>query len=196
MAVAAEHLDTSSGFEPDSFEALFDVWRHLDIPSGYRADISEGAILMNPPPAPEHNVVAWRTTLTLAGHVPTDAGLFQQVAIKVPEVEKLYVPDLVAVPIAALGGGSVVKPTDVLMAVEITSPSNARRDRKDKLAAYAQGGVRAYLLIDRIGKNASVTLCTDPADGEYQHVVRVPLGETIHLPEPFDIDLDTAQFPR
>jgi hypothetical protein len=55
--------------------------------------------------------------------------------------------------------------------------------------------VPLYLLIDRFDEDGpAVTLFYDPVDGHYQHVVRIPFGEKVSLPEPFGIDLDTGGF--
>ncbi|WP_329020587.1 hypothetical protein [Streptomyces sp. NBC_00690] len=33
-------------------------------------------------------------------------------------------------------------------------------------------------------------------DGAYQHAERVPFGQQVRLPVPFDLKLDTAPFPH
>ena len=72
-------------------------------------------------------------------------------------------------------------------------PASTVRKERD---AYAAGGVALYLLVDRVGAHPAVTLYAEPVDGVYRRVVSVPFGESIHLPPPFDVDLDTSQFPR
>ena len=91
-------------------------------------------------------------------------------------------------------------------------PARSRRRqarRRDHLAAQRRGstarrsatptppsGVALYLLVDRVGAHPAITLYAEPADGDYRRVVTVPFGESIHLPAPFDVELDTSQFPR
>lgn len=183
--------------EPMSeWAALLETWRELDVPEGYRAEISEGAILMSPPPGGKHNVIADVVHWVLRSHAPTGVGVFQTVAIEIDGIEKLYVPDAIAAPVAAIRDDGTVLPQDTLIAAEITSPGRANVDRQEKLQAYAQGGMPMYLLIDRVRPSGpAVTLYSDPAGGSYQHVVQVPFGESVRLPEPFDVDLDTSQFP-
>ena len=67
---------------------------------------------------------------------------------------------------------------------------------EEKRDAYAASGVALYLLVDHVGAHPAITLYAEPADGGYRRVVTVPFGETIHLPAPFDVELDTSQFPR
>ena len=55
----------------------------------------------------------------------------------------------------------------------------------------------ATLLVDPWDVDGpAVTLYAEPVDGEYRSTKRVPCGRVIALPAPFDIALDTADFPR
>ncbi|MGH3099086.1 MAG: Uma2 family endonuclease, partial [Streptosporangiales bacterium] len=84
---------------------------------------------------------------------------------------------------------------DALLAVEVTSKRNARRDRKEKLWGYAHGPVPLYLLIDRVDPvGQRCTLYSEPSNGEYLRSVTSPFGEPVELPAPFDLSLDTARF--
>jgi Uma2 family endonuclease len=83
----------------------------------------------------------------------------------------------------------------MLLVVEIPAADKAEVCRGTKRHGYANAGVPLYLLIDRFDEDGpAVTLFSDPVDGHYQHVVRIPFGEKISLPEPFGIDLDTGGF--
>ena len=196
MAAAAEHLVTSARAVSDRFEDLFSFWTQFDAPDGWRVEIADGALTMTPNPANAHSVIASLLTRVFIERLAADVGVFQSVAISMPDQQRVYVPDLVVTAIASLREPSVVSPPDALIAAEITSPGNARIDREEKRVAYGLGGVPRYLLIDRVLTNPTVTLFSDPVDGEYQHVVMVPFGESIRIPAPFDFDLDTSQFPR
>ncbi|MFD4142930.1 MULTISPECIES: hypothetical protein [unclassified Streptomyces] len=53
-----------------------------------------------------------------------------------------------------------------------------------------------YLLIDRFDEHGpTATLFTQPQNGAYKHAERVPFGDQVKLPEPFDAVLDTSAFP-
>ena len=118
--------------------------------------------------------------------------------MSIPLRAKLFIPDFVIVPRDELHGlpdNQPVSADRALLVAEITSFSNAETDRKAKRWSYAHAGVPLYLLIDRFDEDGpAVTLFSDPVDGHYQHVVRIPFGEKISLPEPFAIDLDTGGF--
>ena len=196
MAVAAQQLQQPADEGVDGFEAMFAVWCELDPPMGYRAEISEGAIRMNPLPASAHALIASLLNEALDNARLRSLRVFQAIGIKLVDQARLYIPDLVVAPPEALFGLSLLAPTDAQLVVEITSPGNACVDREEKRDAYAAGGVARYLLVDRVGARPAVTLYAEPVDGAYLRVVTVPFGESIHLPAPFDVDLDTSQFPR
>jgi Uma2 family endonuclease len=78
----------------------------------------------------------------------------------------------------------------VPLVAEITSPGNADRDYGGKRKFYGQAGVAIYLIVDL--QQDEVVLHTRPYDSGYRHIVTVPLGEPLSLPEPFGLALDTA----
>jgi Uma2 family endonuclease len=196
MAVAAENIPMSSPEERSEFETLLATWRAFDAPDGFRVEISEGALRMYGLPAGRHGKIVAIINRVLVSAVPEELTVFQLVGVLITALEKLYIPDLVVAALDALDDESLLDPAEVLLAVEVTSPSNAHIDRQEKLTAYGRAGVLTYLLVDRVGNNPAVTLYTDPVDGEYRHILRVPFGESINVPLPFDVDLDTSQFPH
>ncbi|MFB6553673.1 Uma2 family endonuclease [Streptomyces sp. NPDC056405] len=103
-------------------------------------------------------------------------------------------PDAVLVPEAHFAGhGAWADPAGVLMAVEVTSydADADRRGRHGKRVAYGESGIPVYLLIDR--DSCTVTVHSGPdrqVDG--YRVARVTkFGETLVLPDPVGIELDT-----
>ncbi|MFE1961440.1 Uma2 family endonuclease [Streptomyces sp. NPDC059479] len=87
----------------------------------------------------------------------------------------------------------------VLMAVEVTSYDTGfdtgsdidRRDREEKLAAYAAAGIPVHLLIDR--GHGTVTVHSDPATDGYRDRHVVDFGMKVMLPDPVGIELDTEE---
>lgn len=69
-------------------------------------------------------------------------------------------------------------------------------NRHEQTAAYAAAGIPLYLLIDVWAPAGStVTLYEEPTGDVYRLVRTVKFGDTIRLPEPFGMDLDTGVFP-
>lgn len=178
------------------WDGLLQTWRELDVPEGWRAEITEVGITMTPPPSPPHNRIAGIVDRALSRALPEHLGVYQTLGVAVPAVGKLYIPDVCVVPVEELTADSEVTGDRLLLAVEITSKRNARHDRKTKTWHYAHGPVPLYLLIDRYDEDGpAVTLFSAPRDGHYQRQTRVPFGEPIALPEPIGLTLHTADFP-
>lgn len=182
----------------NDWPALLTAWQELAVPGGWRAEIGESCINLTPPPGSGHNLIADLVHRALVRITSDEWGLYQKLGVSIPLRARLFVPDLVIVPTAELRRlpDNEPVPADLaLLVAEITSFSNAETDRKAKRWSYAHAGVPLYLLIDRFDEDGpAVTLFSDPVDGHYQHLVRIPFGEKISLPEPFGIDLDTGGF--
>ncbi|MFF5241995.1 Uma2 family endonuclease [Streptomyces microflavus] len=111
--------------------------------------------------------------------------------LDLPGSSNWYVPDIAVVPEDLARGGGALLPDQTLLIVEGTSESNAETDRVVKRRRYAEYGAPLYLLVDRM--EGSLTLFSEPGRLGYTRVDGPhPFGTTVHLPAPFDIDLDTA----
>jgi Uma2 family endonuclease len=191
-------MSTAPVLPRSTWEQLVDAWRDLDVPEGWRAEIIEERIVMTPPPGYPHNLIASRVHKALVRVIPDDWAIFQTAGVSIPLRSNLFIPDLVVIPEDRVPGGEDPGPVlaaEALLAVEITSRSNADTDRKTKLWGYAHAGVPLYLLIDRFAEGApSVELYSKPNNGVYQESHRVPFGKPITLPEPFDLTLETGEF--
>ncbi|WP_411119907.1 Uma2 family endonuclease [Streptomyces sp. 058-1L] len=111
--------------------------------------------------------------------------------LDLPGSSNWYVPDIAVVPEDLARGGGALLPDQTLLIVEVTSESNAETDRVVKRRRYAEYGAPLYLLVDRM--EGSLTLFSEPGRLGYTRVDGPhPFGTTVHLPAPFDIDLETA----
>ncbi|MBT2394775.1 Uma2 family endonuclease [Streptomyces sp. ISL-100] len=109
--------------------------------------------------------------------------------LDLPRSPNWYVPDIAVVPEALAKGGGALLPDQTLLVVEVTSESNAETDRVVKRKRYAEYGAPLYLLVDRVEQ--SVTLFSEPGRLGYTRVEGPrPFGTPLHLPAPFDLDLD------
>jgi Uma2 family endonuclease len=181
----------------DPHAQLKAVWEELDAPQGCRAEILEGTVVVAPPPANIHNSVADLLHEQLVLAKRPNWGIHQTQAVELASTGDVYIPDLLVYPREDLPETGVTAPAEhALLVVEITSPSNADHDRKRKLWGYAHGPVPLYLLVDRHAADGPhVTLYSRPENGAYQNMTRVPFGDTITLPEPFELKIDTGTFP-
>jgi Uma2 family endonuclease len=179
-----------------SWNCLLDTWRELEVPEGWRPELTVEGIQMTPPPGGPHNLIAgWVNRASLPA-VPDGCELFQTQGVGIEQIGCIYVPDLCVVPRDVIPPNSAPAPAQhVLLAVEVTSRSNARHDRSKKKWAYAHGPIPLYLLIDRFDEDGpAVSLFSEPVEGVYGKTIRVPFGRPIRIGEPFGIELDTSQF--
>ncbi|MFD8644852.1 Uma2 family endonuclease [Streptomyces zaomyceticus] len=173
------------------------IWHKMDWPEGCKVEIIEGIITVAPSPANQHNSIAEEVQRRLYRVIPEDWGIYQTQAVAVPTRSGMYIPDLLVTPKAALREpGHYISAAAAELVVEITSQSNAAHDRIAKAAGYATAGVPLYLLVDRWAPGGpTVTLFGEPKSAVYRVLRAVPFGEPLHLPTPFDLTLDTAEFP-
>jgi Uma2 family endonuclease len=94
------------------------------------------------------------------------------------------------------GSGEVLvqDPRDVLMIVEVLSPSNCGEAWIEKNRLYAKAGLEWYLLVelDAAGKDPALILWQLDAIRQYREDGRAKCGETLELPEPLGL-IDPAQ---
>ncbi|MFJ3797829.1 Uma2 family endonuclease [Streptomyces sp. NPDC090088] len=103
-------------------------------------------------------------------------------------------PDAVLAPEAHFAGhGEWAAPDGALMVVQVTSydSDTDRRDRHEKPTAYGQAGIPLYVLIDRDSCTVMVHSNPDRRVGGYRDIRTSKFGETVALPDPMGIELDT-----
>ncbi|MEV0301210.1 Uma2 family endonuclease [Streptomyces prasinus] len=180
-----------------SWDDLVRFWEEMEWPEGSKVEIIEGIITVSPAPALRHNVIAERIQRRLYSVIPEDWGVYQTLAIAVPSRLGMLIPDLLVAPVQEHSeSDSHIPAALAALVVEVTSKSNARHDRVSKPAAYATAGIPLYLLVDRWAPDGpTVTLFGEPDGDVYRPLSTVKFGEPIKLPEPFDLVIDTAEFP-
>ncbi|WP_412077024.1 Uma2 family endonuclease [Streptomyces xanthophaeus] len=192
-ALTVQHEPVSG----DSWEGLVRLWEGMDAPEGCKVEIIEGIITVAPTPANQHNLIAAKVQRRLYSVLPEDWDIHQTQSVSIPSRKGMFIPDLLVLPSDVLSGAEYyVSAAEAELVVEITSPSNASHDRIAKAAGYACAGVPLYLLIDAFAPGGpTVTLFGEPSGDVYRVLQAGKFGETFHLPEPFDLKLDTSVFP-
>lgn len=192
MSVAYAHEPATN------WDYLLETWHELDVPEGlFRPELTVEGMIVTPAPGGAHNLIAARVHRCLLAAVPAGCEVFQTQAVGLVEAEAIFVPDLCVAQVHAIPPDSTpVNSAHVLLAVEITSRSNAQRDRTFKKEAYALGGIPRYLLIDpHDASGPTAFLMSDPlSTGQYGTMVSAPFGTPLKLGDPFGVELDTAEF--
>ncbi|MBW5485292.1 Uma2 family endonuclease [Streptomyces bambusae] len=189
-----ERATSTDDTDPASFEGLLGYLDELDVPDGLRAEIIGGNIVMSPWSRGYYGRVMRLLRERLAPHVPdgwqVEASPF---LLAFPGVERAYGPDLFVGEERIWETGSRHLDGDgVSLVAELTSPSTRDDDLTDKVERYGQAGVPVYLLLDM--QEERVTVHWTPCAKGYDSDAHVSFGETIHIPAPFNCDLDTTGF--
>ncbi|MFF2142001.1 Uma2 family endonuclease [Kitasatospora sp. NPDC058190] len=171
-------------------QVLWQAWKSMDVPEGFRAEIIEGTITLSPTGGTRHFTVnrrlgrALHDYLSGTGYGPAqDGNVIADLKVFIPDV--FLAPDDVDEIEHPEGVG--VLASGVPMVVETVSPgAEARkRDHVLKRRAYAAAGIPVYVIIDDYDEGGMVTILTGP-DRErrtYEYSARIPYGKEAVIPE-------------
>ncbi|MBY8879769.1 Uma2 family endonuclease [Actinacidiphila acidipaludis] len=137
---------------------------------GYEIRI-DGIIMMVPPSRP-HERTALRIRQQLDHQLPAQLVAHTGGEVEDASIGRLRRPDVIVVPDAAFEEDTMepFHPEDVVLVVEIVSPSNDTSDYVEKVRDYAAMGIGLYLLVDP--RKGTLTVFTDPGgspDGPRYH---------------------------
>ncbi|MFK0111233.1 Uma2 family endonuclease [Streptomyces sp. NPDC091217] len=175
---------------PDLDEVLWQAWKAMELPEGYRAEIIEGAIEVSPTGRLTHAQITNRLRRALDKFL--DGGEYAcHQDTNVIHKRKGWIPDAFVAPEDlephADEEGLGVKASAVHLVVEVVSPGkrNQDRDRIRKRREYARAGIPVYVIIDDYDDQGAVTLFTGPRPGkaDWEDIHRVPYGTEITIPE-------------
>jgi Uma2 family endonuclease len=156
---------------------------------GHRYELSpEGALSVMPPPDVAHAKIASRLfAWLLAAGWPADQVL-QAVGLRIPGSagDGGRIPDLTVWAQAPPDTvWSDIK--DLLLVIEIVSPSSAAMDQIVKPIEYARAGIPRYWVVDR-DPAQTVTLYQLGSDGHYTEHVKMPLDWLLNTPAAEHLD--------
>ncbi|MFD0563278.1 Uma2 family endonuclease [Kitasatospora saccharophila] len=168
----------------------------LDLPEDthHRVELLGGALLLSPRESVPHQRAATRFAASLSAAAPAPFEVLEAVNVLVPD--GLLIPDLVIADAAATAGaGATLHADDVVVAVEIASPSTRVIDRRTKPGLYAAAGIPHYWRLD-LDPAPRLHLGRLAPDGSGYLDRTVQPGESTALTEPFPFDLDPAALRR
>jgi Uma2 family endonuclease len=119
-----------------------------DLPDdGLRYELVDGALLVTPPPDLGHDDLAGQIAQLLAAVLPPHLRVTQVPGVTFG-LSDYRQPDVVVYPRSAVPQGRLT-PADVVLAVEVVSPSSQSTDRVTKPAQYAAAGIGRYWRVER-----------------------------------------------
>ncbi|MFE2615552.1 Uma2 family endonuclease [Micromonospora chalcea] len=159
-----------------------------------RVELVDGVFQVTPSPTLGHQDISLLLSLWLRSHAPAGLRVAQAIGVGLsPNTSRQ--PDVLLHHAGLPSDRSLLRPADVVLAVEIVSPGTRRVDRFAKPGEYAAAGIPfywrieqdpvhlyAYRLGDRIGPG-----------GERQYELVDDSSEVIELSEPFAIKLPIAE---
>ncbi|MEB3369325.1 Uma2 family endonuclease [Saccharopolyspora mangrovi] len=157
---------------------LIGTWKTLDLPDkAWRAEIIDETVVVAPPDDSTHGVIINLLHRYLVRATPGDWGVFQALAVQIPQERCLFVPDIAVVPRAWLREADYPAPARcLLLAVEVTSKRTADVDRTTKPARYALAGVPHFILVDLFAEEGPMSYLHSAPSGRSYLVRRsVPL---------------------
>ncbi|MCP3821028.1 Uma2 family endonuclease [Streptomyces sp. A3M-1-3] len=174
---------------------LREVAEKIEEATGLRVQVLGGSLVMSPTPRGKHAGVIHRLEQAIRPSLPPALVAVEVASIEMPDDPDDYVtPDLTICPADFLESDDwLIDPRDVELAVEVISKSEKVRDITSKQDWYAVAGVKALLVIDP--RQGTWALHTRPEDGRYEEALRGKYGETVPLPAPLALDVETGRFP-
>ncbi|MQS13103.1 Uma2 family endonuclease [Streptomyces kaniharaensis] len=171
-------------------QQLWQAWKSMDVPEGFRAEIIEGTITLSPTGGTRHFTINRRLGQALyeylrgTGFAPAqDGNVIAGLKVLIPDV--FVAPDDTDEIEHPEGLGLLA--SGIPLVVETVSPgAEARkRDHVLKHRAYAAAGIPVYVIIDDYDDGGAVTILTGPDAGRraYASSTRVPYGQEAVIPE-------------
>lgn len=152
---------------------------------GSRVELIDGTVIVSPAPTSQHQRVLQRVQLAFAAATPDRYESLPGVNV-VLSGARLLIPDLTVV--TEPGADTVYyKGDQVLMAVEIHSPSTRTYDRALKRQLYAEAGVPFLLLVDP-STDPVDAVCHKLSGDSYRESARAIDGH-LRLTEPFMVTI-------
>jgi hypothetical protein len=175
------------------FEEMLRITAELNTPAGYKAELVRGKIVVSAWFKPRYLAPLRRLRRQVEAHAPkghvTETSPF---LFAFPGAERGYGPELFVADEAAFEAeGRHADGGALSLVAEFTSDAPKDVDWLDRMDTYGRI-VPVYLLLDMRMQETNVFW--DPSSRGYRSRTNVPFGRPVHIPAPFDFELDTSGF--
>ncbi|MEV4657504.1 Uma2 family endonuclease [Micromonospora sp. NPDC049301] len=197
--MSAEAIPTPPGpWCPDPMRqqrADYTVEDLLNLPDDApRVELVDGVIQVTPSPTLGHQDISLLLAHWLLQHAPGDLRVAQAVGVGL-SFNTSRQPDVLLRRAEVPSDRSMLRPADVVLAVEIVSPGTRRIDRFAKPGEYAAAGIPFYWRIEQDPVHVYAYRIGDRVGpgGERQYELVADGTDVIELTEPFEIKLPIAE---
>lgn len=162
---------------------------------GRRVEILDGSLLVSPPPAVGHQGIAHRLASLLDRSCGEEWEALEGpgLLLRGEPAPRLVVPDVAVLRREAVwSGASTVRPADVLLVVEIVSPSSQVMDRVTRPALYAEAGIPAYWRVEPDDPDGLSVVVSRLVGDAYAESATVRAGQGLRVGWPLVCDLVPA----
>ena len=182
MTAALSDVPPTGGWTTDDLDALPE--------DGVRRELLDGVLLVSPTPSSVHQVIAARLLVALESTCPEHLFVSQSNDVRINQ-RRQFIPDVLVTTFeAAQRRSGKFAAEEIVLAVEIVSPSSQSMDRVMKPALYARAGIPFYWAIEIDGGLTVNTYSLESEDEVYQ-----PSGtftDAIELDQPWRIEIPIA----
>lgn len=163
---------------------------------GHRYEIIDGSLVVSAAPTNRHQIAMSRLVRLLDDAAPEGlVALASGCGLELRD-DRHVLPDGLVVRETADPEAAEFEPDDVLLVLEVVSPSNAGNDLVLKREYYREHGIPHYWILDVRGETTLIALRL--VDGKYVETVVAP-HETATLHDPFPVTVrpdDLTRWPR
>jgi Uma2 family endonuclease len=183
--------------EPIAHPDLGQPWTIEDLAKlpddGMRYEIVDGSLLVSPMAGRRHVRAATLLRRLLDRQTPPDLTTVQEGGVNVQRRRSYFVPDLFVTRLDTFdkGDDDSFDQSEVLLAVEVLSPSNRGNDLVIKRHYYATGGIPHYWIVDP--EKRTLTVLTLDGESYVERAVVEP-GQVWESREPFPLRIDPGEF--
>ncbi|HKD97631.1 MAG TPA: Uma2 family endonuclease [Micromonosporaceae bacterium] len=177
---AALAFTPADGWTTDDLDAMPE--------DGLRRELIDGVLHMPPTPHESHQTMAMLLGARLYASRPSELHVTQAVEVRINRQRSL-IPDVMVVDAtAAARNPSHFAPSEVVLAIEIVSPTSRAIDRVLKPSLYAEAGIPYYWRIEPGGTTVVHTYALDLGSGlyrptgEHDHAIQVDAPWAISIP--------------
>lgn len=180
-----------------SFRTPYDGWTTDDLDrlpvDGIRRELVDGVLLVTPAPVFSPQNLAWRLCAALDAICPPDLAVNQACEIRINN-KRSFIPDVLVVTRAAAEPDPLIfEPAEVVLAVEIVSPTSISIDRVLKPSLYAGVGIGSYWRIEPTENYRLHAYDLKPGSDVYTEVGEFDGAVSLERPWPIRFDLEAIR---
>jgi Uma2 family endonuclease len=162
------------------------------LPDGPRYEILDGSLIVSPPPTPRHQLAVLRLAMLLEMAAPEDLQVVADSGVDI--APSYFQPDVAVAHVDAVhAGGKAFRTAEVVLAVEVVSPTSTSRDRLVKPAKYAANGIPHFWRVELDGPGTPCIVRYRLDGDAYVEIGTVCADEEATVGEPFQLTLRPAE---